>query len=36
MVLYPEDQEFLLEPPTLVHHQVHSFSAPDARETPGV
>ena len=34
MVLYPEDQEFLLEPPTLVHHQVHSFSAPDAQETP--
>ncbi len=34
MVLYPEDQEFLLEPPTLVHHQVHSFSVPAAREAP--
>lgn len=28
MVLYPEDQDFLLEPPTLVHHQVDSFSVP--------
>lgn len=28
MVLYPEDQDYLLEPPTLVHHQVDSFSLP--------
>lgn len=26
MVLYPEDQDFLLEAPTLDHYQVHSFS----------
>jgi hypothetical protein len=32
MVLYPEDEDFLLEPPTLVHHQVHSFSAPAVQE----
>ncbi len=28
MVLYAEDEDFLLEPPTLVHHQVDSFSLP--------
>lgn len=33
MVLYPEDQDFLLEPPTLVHHQVDSFSLPGIQET---
>jgi hypothetical protein len=32
MVLYPEDQDFLLEPPTLVHHQVDSFSLPAVQE----
>ena len=30
MVLYPEDHDFLLEPPTLVHHQVDSLSIPEA------
>jgi hypothetical protein len=24
MVLYPEDEEFLVEPPTLVHYEVSS------------
>lgn len=33
MVLYPEDQDYLLEPPTLVHHQVDSFSLPAVHET---
>ncbi len=33
MVLYPEDQDFLLEPPTLVHHHVDSFSLPAVQET---
>ena len=28
MVLYPEDQDFLLEPPTLLHHRVDTFSFP--------
>jgi len=26
MVLYPEDEEYLLEPPTLVHHDVTSLA----------
>jgi heme-degrading monooxygenase HmoA len=29
MVLYPEDQQFLLEAPTLVHHEVRSFHPAD-------
>jgi hypothetical protein len=33
MVLYPEDEHYLLEPPTLVHHQVTSFAVPTAEET---
>ncbi|MEO8828653.1 hypothetical protein [Lapillicoccus sp.] len=35
MVLYFEDQDFLLEPPTLVHHQVDSFSLPAVQDTRG-
>jgi hypothetical protein len=26
MVLYPEDEEYLIEPPTLVHHHVTSLA----------
>jgi len=41
MVLYPEDKDFLLETPSLTHHQVDSFSIPaptgpdDGRADPG-
>ncbi len=35
MVLYAEDQDFLLDVPTLTHHHVHSFFVPAAGEEPG-
>lgn len=28
MVLYPEDEDYLLAPPTLLHHHVTSFATP--------
>jgi len=34
MVLYPEDEAYLLEPPTLRHHDVHSFATPTREERP--
>lgn len=32
MVLYPEDDAYLLEPPSLRHHDVHSFDTPTREE----
>lgn len=33
MVLYPEDEDYLLAPPTLVHHHVTSFAMSAIEET---
>jgi hypothetical protein len=34
MVLYPEDEDYLLLPPTLAHHQVTSLSLPTTDGDP--
>jgi heme-degrading monooxygenase HmoA len=31
-MVHPEDQDLLLEPPILIHHQVDSFSVPPSRK----
>lgn len=33
MVLYPEDEAYLLEPPVLTHYEVPMVALPTGRET---